>query len=437
MKSTLQKLWKGIVLCSFLFALQAASAQAPNKMSYQAVIRNASNALVANANVGIRISVLQGTVSGTAVYVESQTATTNGNGLVTLEIGAGTIVTGTFASISWGTNTYFIKTETDPTGGTNYTIVGTSQFLSVPYALFASNSGSVANNWSTVGNDIYNNNNGYVGIGTGTTVPSSLLTVKEDGIGFTQEDFSGVSKIGFYTTSGSAYLQTHSNSDLLFATNNGIVQMTLQKATGNLGIGATIPTEKLEVAGKTKTTNLQVTTGAGAGKVLTSDASGNATWQTPTSTAGTVNQEYETTAYDLSTTIQGSDVDFPTTNVSAPTAGTYLITYYVDAYNTFTNVCFNGCGDPLVYFTNAMLFNKTTSGKYQTQRVDFSLQDLSAVAATQVTNTTLPAHQISGSVVRYLDANDQIGFKMRSFSDAGTSGEIRIRESVITLIKLH
>lgn len=258
-------------------------AQAPQKMSYQAVVRNAGNGLIVNANVGMRISVLQGTTNGTAVYVETQTAMTNANGLVTLEIGAGAVVSGTFASINWGANAYFIKTETDPTGGTNYTIVGTSQFLSVPYALFAANSGSSTNNWTTTGNNIANNNLGNVGIGTGATAPFSPLTVKKDGVGFTQEDVTGVSKIGFYTTNTSAYLQTHSNNDLLFATNNGATQMVLQKTTGNLGIGITGPTEKLEVSGKIKTTNLQVTTGAGAGKVLTSDAVGNATWQTSSS----------------------------------------------------------------------------------------------------------------------------------------------------------
>lgn len=142
MNTIIQKTIRTICMVSCSLFLSSALAQAPQKMSYQAVIRNASNALVTNANIRMRISVLQGTASGTAVYVETQTATTNANGLVTVEIGAGTAVSGTFASISWGTNAYFIKTETDPTGGTNYTIVGTSQFLSVPYALFASNSGT-------------------------------------------------------------------------------------------------------------------------------------------------------------------------------------------------------------------------------------------------------------------------------------------------------
>ena len=110
-------------------------AQSPQKMSFQAVIRNASNALVITHAVGMRISILQGTATGTPVYVETQTTTTNANGLVTIEIGGGTVVTGTFAGIDWSSGTFFIKTETDPTGGSSYTVTGTSQLLSVPYAL--------------------------------------------------------------------------------------------------------------------------------------------------------------------------------------------------------------------------------------------------------------------------------------------------------------
>ena len=126
-----------------LFALLAAIlltaavwGQSPQKMSYQVVIRNGSN-LVINHAVGMKISILQGSESGTSVYIETQTATTNENGLVTIEIGAGTKVSlHTFAEIDWTVGPFYIKTETDPSGGTAYTITGTSQILSVPYALF-------------------------------------------------------------------------------------------------------------------------------------------------------------------------------------------------------------------------------------------------------------------------------------------------------------
>jgi hypothetical protein len=126
-------------------------AQAPEKMSYQAVIRDASNALVTNQQVGMQISILQGS---TAVYEETQTPTSNSNGLVSLEIGTGTVISGSFTAIDWSAGTYFIKTETDLAGVTNYTITGESQLLSVPYALYANTSSdteAVAANTAKVG----------------------------------------------------------------------------------------------------------------------------------------------------------------------------------------------------------------------------------------------------------------------------------------------
>jgi len=128
---------KIITICAVLLMTASVFAQAPEKMSYQAVVRDGSNALVTSTAVGMQISILQGSASGTAVYVETQTPTSNANGLVSLEIGSGTVVSGDFTTIDWANGPYFIKTETDPTGGTSYTITGTSQLLSVPYALHA------------------------------------------------------------------------------------------------------------------------------------------------------------------------------------------------------------------------------------------------------------------------------------------------------------
>ncbi len=126
----------GILLTASVFLPRQAGAQSPEKMSYQAVIRDASDNLVTNQEVGMQISILQDSESGTAVYTETQTDTTNANGLVSLEIGTGT-TSDDFSTIDWSNGPYFIKTETDPTGGTSYTITGTSQLLSVPYALHA------------------------------------------------------------------------------------------------------------------------------------------------------------------------------------------------------------------------------------------------------------------------------------------------------------
>jgi hypothetical protein len=117
-------------------------AQAPQKMSYQAVIRNASNNLVVNQTVGLQVSILQGSASGTAVYAETHIVPTNINGLVSIEVGGGTVVLGSINTINWANGPFFIKTETDPTGGRNYSITGTSQLLSAPYALYSATSGS-------------------------------------------------------------------------------------------------------------------------------------------------------------------------------------------------------------------------------------------------------------------------------------------------------
>ena len=114
-------------------------AQAPQKMTYQAVIRNGSNALILSSPIGIKVSVLQGSANGTVTYSETQIQNTNINGLVSLEIGMGTPVIGTFSNINWANGPYFIQTEVDPSGGSNYSVLGVTELISVPYALYSAN----------------------------------------------------------------------------------------------------------------------------------------------------------------------------------------------------------------------------------------------------------------------------------------------------------
>ena len=118
-------------------------AQAPESMSYQAVVRDNNDNLMANTAIGMQISILQGSITGSAVFVERHFPTTNANGLVSLEIGSGTLISGSFAAVDWENGPYFIETETDVNGGANYTITGTSQLLSVPYALHANTADSL------------------------------------------------------------------------------------------------------------------------------------------------------------------------------------------------------------------------------------------------------------------------------------------------------
>ncbi len=116
-----------------------AMAQAPQKMNFQALVRNSANELVTNQSISIEISVLNG--SNTAVYTETQTVTTNANGVATLVIGEGTATKGTFAGIDWSAGNYYLQTTANLGGGAS-AIVGTTPLLSVPYALYAEKSGN-------------------------------------------------------------------------------------------------------------------------------------------------------------------------------------------------------------------------------------------------------------------------------------------------------
>lgn len=126
-----------ILLIAGLTAFAITYAQAPASFKYQAVARDGSGAVLANKSVSFRISILQGTVTGTIVYSERHNISTNEFGLVNLEIGRGTAGVGSMGSINWGSNPYFIKVEMDPAGGSNFLWLGTTQLLSVPYALHA------------------------------------------------------------------------------------------------------------------------------------------------------------------------------------------------------------------------------------------------------------------------------------------------------------
>ncbi len=116
-------------------------AQAPESMNYQAVIRDGSGDLVASQQVGLRIKILQGSATGSSVYEETYSPTSNAYGLVNLQLGTGTVQSGTFSSIDWGNGPYFVETAADVSGGTSYVTLSTTQFMSVPYALYAKNAG--------------------------------------------------------------------------------------------------------------------------------------------------------------------------------------------------------------------------------------------------------------------------------------------------------
>ena len=343
-KMTSMRLVLALLLLPFTFCLSSVQAQSPQKMSYQAVIRNSSNALVVSHAVGMRISILQGSATGTEVYTETQTPTTNANGLVSIEIGNGA----GFATINWAAGPYFIKTETDPTGGSNYTITGTSQLLSVPYSLNAKSAetadyNNLTNlptlniaNWNTAygwgnhasagyltsytetdplfvaspanGISATNISNWNTAFGWGNHATAGYLTsfTEVDPIfgsspanGITATNISNWNNaFGWGNHAAAGYLTSFTELDPKVGANttnyiskwNGtaLVASTIFDDGTNVGIGTAIPGSKLEVNGQIKITGGN----PGNGKILTSDPNGLASWQSYNLLSGTGNVNY-------------------------------------------------------------------------------------------------------------------------------------------------
>jgi|WetSurMetagenome_2_1015567.scaffolds.fasta_scaffold03276_2 hypothetical protein len=218
--------------------------QAPQKMSYQCVVRNSNGVLMTNQSVGIKISILQGTPLGTVVFQEtySPNPQTNSNGLLTVEIGSGYAVIGTFSAINWAAGPYFLKTEADPTGGTSYTITGTSQLLSVPYALYARTASTA--NYNDLSNlpslNISNWNTAY-GWGNHSGLYRPIGWVPAWG------DVTG--KPAFATVATSGSYNDLSNRPTILNSQWTTSGSNIYFNSGNVGIGILTPSEKIDVIG--------------------------------------------------------------------------------------------------------------------------------------------------------------------------------------------
>jgi hypothetical protein len=210
-----------------LFSIQLSVAQAPYKFNYQGSARNNSGIAIASQTIALRISILDKTSSGTVVYSETQSPVTNAFGLYNVAIGNGTPVSGSLTAVNWSDGDKYMKVEMDPAGGTAYVNLGTSQLLSVPYAVRSEDAGRVM---------IY-------------------------GSGYINANKMVIQHSPAYPNWGLQYCDT---TDKFRFLTNGFNMLEV-----NLGAQKTI------VNGA-----LQVTSGApGVDKVLTSDATGNASWQ--------------------------------------------------------------------------------------------------------------------------------------------------------------
>lgn len=169
---------KTIFLAFFLLNILNLFSQAPSKFNYQGVARDSKGNVLVNQSVSLKVSILDSVITGVNIYSELHTAKTNQLGLFNLSIGSGNVVSGIFENISWGRNDKFIKIEMDPNGGSNYVLIGTSQLLSVPYALNAKS----AENVQLISQEIYYTGGLVLSTESDVWLPSNVkLIVENDG----------------------------------------------------------------------------------------------------------------------------------------------------------------------------------------------------------------------------------------------------------------
>ncbi len=348
-----------MLISTFVFA------QVPQKFNYQGIARDAKGTPLVKQKMTLKLSVLATSDATFAEYEEIQMVTTNEFGLYTLQIGNGTPVSGEMKSVKWETGNKYIKVAIDPNGANNFVEAGTSQLLSVPYALYADKAGSSTNathgetrtgavssnaahvggdaNYitkftalNTIGKSILYDNGSAIGIGTTSPVAGTKIHIYDTNAGITEmriqhtkPTLGGASRLSFFNDANTAFTATanyavmnkqatnntgivgpgfansklfgfnNSQGSLLFSTGGNIgfgyynqsnstvtTRLFIDSTSGNVGLGNTSPGAKLEVTGQVK-----ITGGTpGAGKVLTSDATGLASWTAlasgPTGPAG-------------------------------------------------------------------------------------------------------------------------------------------------------
>ncbi|MDB9883967.1 DUF1566 domain-containing protein [Cyclobacteriaceae bacterium] len=228
-------------------------AQAPEKMSYQAVIRGTDNILYTNQDVSMQIGILQGSASGDLLYLENHTPTTNKNGLISIEIGAGSLVSGSFTDIDWSKGPYFILTMTDPTGGTNYSITGTSQLLSVPYALHAQTAENITGEITVSETDPLFSSS----IASSITATDTAKWNQSNTTAGAQLDSAGIATMGYVAGPKTIDTKLDETAVDAFVANNGYLTQEKDSSVTN---------------------EIELPTGGNSGQILSTDGSGTYSW---------------------------------------------------------------------------------------------------------------------------------------------------------------
>lgn len=261
---------KSIYLALMLLFSIALQAQTPQAIKYQAVARNSSGSEITNSPVSVRFSILEGSVSGTMLYQETHNLTTNQFGLFNASLGLGFVAQGTFSQIDWATGTKFLKIELDETGGANYTDMGTSQLVSVPYSLYASKAGSVVNapslsiNGNTLSIDGGNSVTLPSGGGGGTYTAGTGISINGNVITNTSPDQTvSITGAGISTVTG-----TYPN----FTVTSTQVPQTLSLNGSNLSLSAGGGSVTLPSGGGGTLNDAYNFGGAGVGRIVTANS---------------------------------------------------------------------------------------------------------------------------------------------------------------------
>lgn len=260
--------------CTFLFLAcslaMSMTAAVPEAIKYQAVARDNGGNILANRNIGIRLSILQDSPFGPAVFTETHNVTSNALGILNLEIGKGSAILGDIGSIQWGVGDYFIRIEMDENGGSSYSLVGTSQLVSVPYAFYAEEAGNGSQWQDSVNNIFYST--GKVGVGTedpkssleiysGSRLGSQIrITGETPTLRFSDTAYAGNGVVIGVAADSNDLIPRSGQGDLVFSNEaygegggfifgTGVPAKTCVKITDDcrVGIGTDAPVSKLDV----------------------------------------------------------------------------------------------------------------------------------------------------------------------------------------------
>jgi len=206
--------------------------------------------------------------------------------------------------------------------------------------------------------------------------------------------------------------------------------------TGSVGIGVDSAREKLDVAGGIK---LGFASGVNPGTVRFNTAVNDIEYRDNIAWTGIKNKYQSFNSYFFESALTNVEVNVPQTDITVTESGTYLINYFVDAYNTFTQGGSTSAEiqDKLVFYTYVYLDNKTTSARYQQQKIDFLDANRDYSGSAYFTYFQLPAHQVTGVTVQQLNAGEKIGLKMQQTAETLGQGKMRINLCNITLVKLY